>query len=79
MGWPNQWRPAAQAMRELIQGRIKEIDIYLNTLQWSSGQDSKGETVQEAIVGVGVAVVKGRSEEVWEYMEFSYFGACVWL
>lgn len=48
----------------------------LNTLQGSSGQDSKGETVGRQR---WEAIVKGEDEEIWEHMEFSFFGTCVQL
>lgn len=42
----------------------------------SSRQDSRGEAVfEEGAVG---AVDKGEGEGVWERMQFSFWGNCVW-
>lgn len=55
----------------------KGVRSLLNTLQGSYGQDNKGETVcQKAVMGGSST---GGGEEVWEQMQFSFFGTCAWV
>ena len=58
-GDPIVWKPEVQAVKE-FKKQNKGDRSLLNTLQGSSGQDSKGG-------GVG-NIVKGEGKEVWERM-----------
>lgn len=61
-------------------GQNKRDRSLLNTLEGSDGQDSKAQTVHHEAVGVvGSCRLRGKSEEIWEYMDFPFFDTCAQL
>lgn len=63
---------ASDMGRERIHPWKNKRDSLLNTLQRTSGQDSKGKTGCRRVVVM--AIITGWSEEIWEYMGISFFG-----